>query len=130
MLSAALQNPWVLGAFAALFVLLALSMFGFYELQLPSGAAEPRLPTRSNRLRGGQLAGVFVMGALSALIVGPCVARAARRRAALHQPERGDVAARRLGAVRDGARHGRAAARGRRVGRRAAAESRSLDGDR
>ena len=73
MLSSALQTPWVLGAFAVLFVLLALSMFGFYELQLPS-ALQSRLAVTSNRLHGGHFAGVFGMGVLSALIVGPCVA--------------------------------------------------------
>ncbi|HKB60031.1 MAG TPA: protein-disulfide reductase DsbD [Gallionellaceae bacterium] len=73
MLSSALQTPWVLGAFAAIFVALALSMFGFYELQLPT-ALQSRLATASNKLHGGHLAGVFVMGALSAIIVGPCVA--------------------------------------------------------
>lgn len=73
MLSAALQTPWVLGAFAALFVLLALSMFGFYELQLPS-SLQSRLTVSTNRLHGGHFAGVFGMGVLSALIVGPCVA--------------------------------------------------------
>ncbi len=73
LLSAALQNPWVLGAFAAVFVALALSMFGFYELQLPT-ALQSRLAGASGRLHGGHYAGVFVMGALSALIVGPCVA--------------------------------------------------------
>ena len=73
LLSAALQNPWVLGAFAAVFVALALSMFGFYELQLPI-ALQSRLAGASGRLHGGHYTGVFVMGALSALIVGPCVA--------------------------------------------------------
>jgi thiol:disulfide interchange protein DsbD len=73
MLSATLQNPWVLGAFAAVFVVLALSMFGFYELQLPV-ALQSRLSGASNRLPGGQGVGVFAMGVLSALIVGPCVA--------------------------------------------------------
>jgi len=73
MLSAALQNPWVLGAFALVFIALALAMFGFYELQLPV-ALQRRLADASNRFQGGQLAGVFVMGALSALILGPCVA--------------------------------------------------------
>jgi len=73
LLSAALQNPWVLGSFAAIFVLLAFSMFGFYELQLPS-ALQTRLTEASNRLPGGRFAGVFSMGVLSALIVGPCVA--------------------------------------------------------
>ena len=73
MLSSALQNPWVLSGFAAVFVLLALSMFGFYELQLPS-AMQSRLTLATNRLHGGHFASVFVMGVLSALIVGPCVA--------------------------------------------------------
>jgi thiol:disulfide interchange protein DsbD len=73
MLSAALQNAWVVGSFAAIFVLLAGAMFGFYELQLPA-ALQTRLADASNRLHGGHLAGVFAMGALSALIVGPCVA--------------------------------------------------------
>lgn len=73
LLSAALQTPWVLGAFALVFVVLALSMFGFYELQLPS-ALQSRLSEKSGKLRGGSLFGVFAMGILSALIVGPCVA--------------------------------------------------------
>jgi thiol:disulfide interchange protein DsbD len=73
MLSAALQNPWVLSGFAVIFVLLALSMFGFYELQLPS-ALQSRLAVTANQLHGGHFASVFVMGVLSALIVGPCVA--------------------------------------------------------
>jgi thioredoxin:protein disulfide reductase len=73
LLTSALQNPWVLGAFALLFVLLALSMFGFYELQLPS-ALQSRLSMASNRMRAGTIGGVFAMGVLSALIVGPCVA--------------------------------------------------------
>lgn len=72
-LAAALQTPWVLGAFAALLALLAMSMFGFYELQLP-GAARNRLAVASSRLPGGKLAGVFAMGGVSALIVSPCVA--------------------------------------------------------
>ncbi|OGA44405.1 MAG: thiol:disulfide interchange protein [Betaproteobacteria bacterium RIFCSPLOWO2_12_FULL_62_13] len=72
-LSAALQNPWVLGAFAAVFVALALAMFGFYELQLPV-ALQTRLTEATNRLHGGHFAGVFTMGILSAVIVGPCVA--------------------------------------------------------
>jgi thiol:disulfide interchange protein DsbD len=73
MLSSALQTPWVLGGFAALFVVLSLSMFGFYELQLPS-SLQSKLTVTSNRLHGGHFAGVFGMGVLSALIVGPCVA--------------------------------------------------------
>jgi thiol:disulfide interchange protein DsbD len=73
MLSAVLQNPWVLGGFAAVFVVLALAMFGFYELQLPV-ALQTRLAETTNRLHGGHLAGVFAMGVLSALILGPCMA--------------------------------------------------------
>jgi thiol:disulfide interchange protein DsbD len=73
LLSAALQNPWVLGGFALVFVVLALSMFGFYELQLPS-ALQTKLAGASGQLHGGHFFGVFVMGMLSALIVGPCVA--------------------------------------------------------
>jgi len=72
-LAAALQNPWVLGAFALLIVTMALSMFGFYELQVPA-ALQSKLAGASNRQASGKLAGVFVMGAISALIVGPCVA--------------------------------------------------------
>jgi thiol:disulfide interchange protein DsbD len=72
-LAAALQTPAVLATFAALLVLLALSMFGFYELQLPA-ALQSRLANFSNHRQGGKHAGVFAMGAVSALIVGPCVA--------------------------------------------------------
>jgi thioredoxin:protein disulfide reductase len=72
-LQAAFQNPWLIGVFAAVFVALALSMFGFYELQLPS-ALQSRLSELSNRQEGGNLIGVAIMGLLSALIVGPCVA--------------------------------------------------------
>ena len=71
-LQAALQNPWVLGAFALVFVALAFSMFGYYELQMPS-AIQSRLTALSNRQEGGSFIGVGVMGVLSALIVGPCV---------------------------------------------------------
>lgn len=67
------QNPWVLGLFGGVFVLLALSMFGFYELQMPA-AFQQRLADLSNKQAGGSLIGVAIMGILSALIVGPCVA--------------------------------------------------------
>ena len=73
MLSAALQNAWVLGTFALVFITLALSMFGFYELQLPS-FLQSKLSEEAGHLKGGHLTSVFGMGALSALIVGPCVA--------------------------------------------------------
>jgi thiol:disulfide interchange protein DsbD len=72
-LQAAFQKPWIIGAFAALFVALALSSFGLYELQLPRGVRS-RLGLLGDRQRGGSVAGVAAMGALSALIVGPCVA--------------------------------------------------------
>ncbi|MGO4764644.1 protein-disulfide reductase DsbD [Cupriavidus sp. 2KB_3] len=71
-LSAALQNPWVLSAFAALMVALALSMFGLYELQLPQ-RWQTRLTASSNQRQSGQIFGAAAMGAISALIVGPCV---------------------------------------------------------
>lgn len=73
LLSAALQNPWVLSAFAMVFVLLSLSMFGFYELQLPSGF-HAKITETSNRLKGGHLGAVVLMGIFSAAIVSPCVA--------------------------------------------------------
>ncbi|HRC73827.1 MAG TPA: protein-disulfide reductase DsbD [Candidatus Competibacter sp.] len=72
-LQAWFQNPWVVGLFSGLFVLLALSMFGLYDLQLPA-YLQNRLVEWSNRQRGGHYVGVAVMGLLSALIVGPCVA--------------------------------------------------------
>ena len=73
LISNSLQNPWVLSASAVVFVLLALSMFGFYELKLPH-TIESRILNASSSLKGGQFVGVFIMGALSALIVSPCIA--------------------------------------------------------
>ncbi|TRZ92290.1 MAG: protein-disulfide reductase DsbD [Rhodocyclaceae bacterium] len=73
LLSSALQNAWVLGAFALVFVALALAMFGFYELQLPP-ALQSKLADEANLQQGGSLHGVALMGSLSAIIVGPCVA--------------------------------------------------------
>ena len=73
LLSNALQNAWVLGASALVFVVLACSMFGFYELRLPS-AFENAIVNTSNRFNGGRFIGLFIMGAFSALIVSPCVA--------------------------------------------------------
>jgi thiol:disulfide interchange protein DsbD len=72
-LAAALQNPWVLGAFALLIAAMSLSMFGVFQLQVPA-SLQTRLADASGRQASGKLAGVFVMGAISALIVGPCVA--------------------------------------------------------
>ncbi len=72
-LQAAFQHPLILAGFAAVFVALALSMFGLYELQVPT-ALQTRLSAISQRQEGGTLLGASVMGVLSALIVGPCVA--------------------------------------------------------
>lgn len=72
-LAAALQNPWMLGGFAALMVVLSLSMFGLYPLQVPP-ALQAKLMLLSKRQSAGKMAGVFSMGAISALIIGPCVA--------------------------------------------------------
>ncbi|WP_065257044.1 protein-disulfide reductase DsbD [Pseudomonas bananamidigenes] len=71
-LQAWLQNPWLLGAFAAVFVILALPMFGFFELQLPV-AVRDRLEHASRSRSGGSLVGAGVLGALSGLLVGPCM---------------------------------------------------------
>lgn len=68
---AALQSSWVLIGLSVLFIVLALSMFGFYSLQLPS-SVQTRLALWSNDQKGGSLFGVFVMGALAGLICSPC----------------------------------------------------------
>lgn len=72
-LQAMFQTPWVIISFSVVFVLLALSMFGFYELQLPA-KLQNKLSQISNQQKGGSWLGVAIMGLLSALIVGPCVA--------------------------------------------------------
>ncbi len=72
-LAAALQNPWVLGAFALGLVALSLSMFGVYELQLPSSLAG-RFTSAAQKMPAGRVASVCAMGGVSALIVSPCVA--------------------------------------------------------
>lgn len=72
-LQAMLQNPIAISIFALVFVALAMSMFGFYDLQLPS-SVQSKLTEISNRQEGGSLVGAGIMGLLSALIVGPCVA--------------------------------------------------------
>ena len=66
------QDPVILSVFAAIFVLLALSMFGFYELQMPN-AIQSRLTAISSSQQGGTLIGVGLMGLFSAIIVGPCI---------------------------------------------------------
>ena len=73
LIAAALQSAWVLGSFALVFVVLALSMFGFYDLRLP-GFLHHRLHHAHRRLQGGRVASVAAMGVLSAVIVSPCVA--------------------------------------------------------
>lgn len=72
-LQAASQNVWVLTLFSGVFVLLALSMFGFYELQLPA-SWQTKLSAGQVQAGKGTLKGAAVMGVLSAIIVGPCVA--------------------------------------------------------
>jgi thiol:disulfide interchange protein DsbD len=71
-IQAALQDPYLLSVFAIIFILLALAMFGLYELQLPAFIRD-RLNTKSQKLHGGHIISVFFIGALSALIVSPCV---------------------------------------------------------
>ncbi len=72
-LQALFQTPWIIISFSLVFVLLALSMFGFYDLQLPA-SWQSKLSSISNQQKSGSWLGVAVMGLLSALIVGPCVA--------------------------------------------------------
>lgn len=67
-----MQQPWVLSIFAALFVVLALAMFGLFELRLPRFIQEP-LDNLNQKQKGGSLIGVLLMGALSAIVVSPCV---------------------------------------------------------
>ena len=74
-LQATFNQPWVLALFSALFVVLALGMFGMFELQMPSGM-QSRLASISGNQKSGTAVGAFVMGALSALIVTACVAPA------------------------------------------------------
>ncbi len=71
-LQAIMQTPWVLFVFSLIFITLALSMFGFYDIQLPS-KIQTKLTNLSNAQSGGSFVGVSIMGFLSALIVGPCV---------------------------------------------------------
>ncbi|MCZ6559405.1 MAG: protein-disulfide reductase DsbD [Gammaproteobacteria bacterium] len=70
---AVFQQPWIIGLFAALFVAMALAMFGFYEIQMP-GALQSRASDASGTQKRGTFIGTAIMGALSALIVTACVA--------------------------------------------------------
>ncbi len=72
-LQAAMQNPWILSIFAGLFIALALSLFGYYEIGLPS-SLQSKLMKVSDNAQGKGILGTAIMGALSALIVGPCTA--------------------------------------------------------
>lgn len=72
-LQAAFQNAWIISGFVGIFMVLSLSMFGFFDLQLPN-ALQSKISEISNKQEGGTLIGVGIMGFLSALIVGPCVA--------------------------------------------------------
>ena len=72
-IQAMLQNPWIIGSFSALFVILSLSMFGLFELQIPH-ALQHRLHQISHQQQGGHIFGAALMGLLSGLIVGPCLA--------------------------------------------------------
>ncbi len=71
-LQSTLQQPWLLSSFAGLFVILSLPMFGFFELQLP-GFVRDRLENAGRQRQGGSLAGAGILGALSGLMVGPCM---------------------------------------------------------
>ncbi len=71
-LQAIMQTPWILVVFSLIFIFLAFSMFGFYDIQLPT-KFQTKLTQMSNKQTGGEFAGVSTMGFLSALIVGPCV---------------------------------------------------------
>lgn len=73
MLAQTLQKPWVIGMFALVFVALALAMFGLFQLQLPAGL-QSKLSDRANRLSGGRFLTVLLMGMVSAVVIGPCMA--------------------------------------------------------
>ncbi|MCE1117002.1 MULTISPECIES: protein-disulfide reductase DsbD [Pseudomonas] len=88
-LQAWLQQPWLLGSLAALFVLLALPMFGAFELQLPA-ALRDRLDRAGQGTRGGNLYGAALLGALSGLLMGPCMT-APLAGALLYIAQSGDV---------------------------------------
>ena len=88
-LAAWLQTPWVLGLFALLLAILALAMFDVYTLQMPS-VIQSRLMAKNSRILGGRMSAAVLMGALSALIVGPCVA-APLAGALLYISQSGDV---------------------------------------
>ena len=124
---AALQHPYVLIGLSAVFILLALSMFGLFTLQLPS-SLQTRLTLMSNRQQGGSAGGVFAMGAIAGLICSPCTTAPLSAILLYIAPERQPVARRRH-AVPLRARHGPAADPGDGVWQSSAAEKRPVDGD-
>ncbi|UAW99154.1 protein-disulfide reductase DsbD [Halopseudomonas nanhaiensis] len=71
-IQARMQSPWLLGVFAVLFALFALAMFGLFDLRLPAALREP-LERLGSRTRGGSIPGAALMGALSTLVVSPCI---------------------------------------------------------
>jgi thioredoxin:protein disulfide reductase len=89
-LQATFQEPWVIGLFSGIFVLLSLSMFGFYNLELPD-FVRAKLHNSSEKHRDGSITGAAIMGSLSSLIVGPCVA-APLAGALIYIGQTGDVA--------------------------------------
>ena len=89
-LQATFQEPWVIAVFSGLFVLLSLSMFGFYQLEVPK-SVQALLHNSSDKHRDGSYLGAGIMGALSSLIVGPCVA-APLAAALIYIGQTGDVA--------------------------------------
>ena len=72
-IQSAMQNPWVLVTFALMFFALALSLFGYYEIQLPS-KWQSKINSASDSAQGQGIFGIAIMGFLSAFIIGPCVA--------------------------------------------------------
>ncbi|CAM3988871.1 protein-disulfide reductase DsbD [Bordetella tumulicola] len=88
-LAAWLQTPWILAVFAGVLVILAVATFGAFDFQVP-GAVQSWLTARSTRIPGGRVTGALAMGAISALIVGPCVA-APLAGALLYISQTGDV---------------------------------------
>ena len=121
------QHPWIIITFAALFVVLALAMFGLFDLKIPA-ALETRLAGVSGRQKSGSFVGTAIMGALSALVVTACVAPPMVAALAVIG-QTGRRPARRACALRHGHRHGRAAAARRRRGRPFPAACRALDDD-
>jgi len=72
-IQSALQNPWVLIGFALMFFALAISLFGYYEIQLPA-KWQSKINSVSDNAQGSGIIGTVIMGFLSAFIIGPCVA--------------------------------------------------------